>query len=276
MTHPIKKFLFSFVVPTIFAVAAVAPADANAQRLCVAGDVCAGYDLFQTTAGTAFQGIAFNGLPLGTFDFGPSGGPPGAQGVGSTDTIVQRLDTVLPPGGTTRIEMLALQLISVNTYDVNLNPDPGGKHLYVTLNDSVRSLGSMTIDIVNPLAATGNGTFDSTLDVVFDLTWGSPNGVNLDNLVGCGPGPCVLTLSSNDVPWDRTPPPGAFLIPGVNHLLDGSDIFGDFWPNPFIEEHPCCGQHSVTVATPEPGTLAVLGAALFGFWGLRRRLSRRV
>jgi hypothetical protein len=280
MKHHIKTFLLSLAIPAAFAAAALAPGNANAQRVCVAGEVCAGYDLFETLPGTFFDPdgpgpiapINFEGLELGTFDFGG-----GAVDVGTTDTIVQRLDTVSPPSGTTDLVMLALQLISVDTYDANLNPDPGGEHVYITLDDSVPSTGTMTIDIDDPLADFNNGTFDSTLNVAFNITLGSPGGQNLNDLAGCGVGPCVLELSATDVPWDRTPPLGAQLIEDINYRLDvTNDIYGDIWAHPFIEEHPCCGQHEVTVATvPEPGTLTLLGATLLGFAALRRRMSRR-
>jgi hypothetical protein len=273
MKHYIRTFLFSLAIPVAFAAAAFAPGNANAQRGCQPGDVCPGYDLFETVQPTNFQGIQFEGLPLGTFDFGPSGGPADPTNVGNTSTIVQRLGTVEPPGGTTDLVMLALQLISVGTFDTNLVPDLGEEKIYVTLNESVPSTGSMTIDIDNPLALTNNGTFSSTLNVAFDLTWGSPDGLNLNSVVGCV-GPCVMQLTSTDVPWSRIAS-GALQIEGVNFLLDGEDVFGDFWPGvhgdpPIIDEfteiHSGNGEHTVQVTVPEPGTMTLLGAGLFGLW----------
>ena len=48
----------------------------------------AGYDLLETVAGTTFGGVASQGVPLGSFNFG---GTIGTQAVGTTDTIVHRL-----------------------------------------------------------------------------------------------------------------------------------------------------------------------------------------
>ena len=49
-----------------------------------------GWDLWETDAGsTQFNGFAFEGVPLGTFDFG---GSIGVQNVENADTIVQRFE----------------------------------------------------------------------------------------------------------------------------------------------------------------------------------------
>src|SRR5256885_156155 len=47
-----------------------------------------GFELFQSVTGTTFGGVAFQGVPIGTFNFG---GTIGVKAVGGTDTIVQRL-----------------------------------------------------------------------------------------------------------------------------------------------------------------------------------------
>ena len=44
--------------------------------------VLPGYDLLETSPGTTFGGVAFHGVPLGTFDFG---GTIGVKNVGNTD-----------------------------------------------------------------------------------------------------------------------------------------------------------------------------------------------
>lgn len=281
MTHRFKAFLQSLIIPAAFAGAALAPGSANALPACVAGDACAGYDLFHTvTPGTSFQGIEFQGVPLGTFDFGPSGGPAGPTDVGNTDTIIQRLDTVSPPSGTTPLSVLALQLVS--TVPVN------GHLIYVTLDEAAQQTfeaanggaGSMTINITDPNGTTtfptSAGTFSSSFTINFDLTLDSPSGTNVNTDFGCSPAVCRDTLVASDVDWFRTPPiTGALQIQGVNYLLDGRNTGGDFWPAAhLVEIIPDLGQHVVDPALPEPGTLALLGSALFGFWGLYRRKSR--
>jgi|SRR5262245_17362279 len=47
-----------------------------------------GFELYETLSGTTFGGVAFQGVPIGTFNFG---GTIGVKVVGETDTIVQRL-----------------------------------------------------------------------------------------------------------------------------------------------------------------------------------------
>src|SRR5215213_4387766 len=80
--------------------------------------VLAGFDLFTTLPGTqvnlAGAGLQpFIGVPLGTFDFGS-----GPVAVFNTDTIVQRLANATPLSPTVPIEMVALQLMSVNQFNL--------------------------------------------------------------------------------------------------------------------------------------------------------------
>ncbi|WP_165224015.1 hypothetical protein [Aquisphaera insulae] len=211
-----------------------------------------GYDLFTSTEGTTFPGLGdLVGVPLGTYDFGT-----GAVGVGDADTIVHRLSEVtvaaIGDTGTTRLELLALQLMTAAPVDFG---GLGLDNYFVTLQSArggPASLGSMDITFTS----LEGGTFTSFFDVFFDIRKGS-----LD-------GPIVfsdeLTLTNSGADWTRTPPPGAILIDGINHFLNGTDNATDFWPvTPFVEQHPSGAKHEVTVASvPEPGSLVMGTTAL--------------
>lgn len=201
-----------------------------------------GFDLLHTIQPTDFLGVPFEGVGLGTFDFGS-----GPVGVGNADTIVKRIDqaSVAANGqtDTIAIEMVALSLRSVAPVDFGLGIDT----YFITLDTNNASTGSMDIQFADP----SGGLFGSTINVDFDIRKGSLNGA----IAQSG----VLPLSSLNVPWGRIAPPGAFKIKGVNHLLEpGMTNIHDFWPlTPFTESHPGQGQHTVVTATPEPTTLAI-------------------
>ncbi|WP_165252205.1 hypothetical protein [Paludisphaera soli] len=223
-----------------------------------------GYDLFASGPGTNFPGLGpLVGVPLATYDFGDGNGP---VGIGNTDTIVHRLDAVTVPAigdtGTTRLEMLALQLATANP--VNF----GGFGLdtyYITLQSArggPATLGSMDITFTS----LEGGTFSSFFDVFFDIRIGA-----LDGAIVLSDS---LRLTSTDVPWDREPPPGAVVIEGINRFLNGQDNGADFWPiTPFDEVHPNGAVHRVlTAAIPEPGSwLMGATAVLMGLGYVRRR-----
>jgi hypothetical protein len=125
------------------------------------------------------------------------------------------------------------------------------------------STGVMTINNSGP-----GGTFSSTLDVFFDIHFGSLTGpiVAENNLL----------LSSSDVPWSHMAPPGAVLIDGVDNMLNGTNTANDFWPTPFTETEGMFAMHKVDptsaagVPTPAPlpaGALLAVGVA----WLCRRR-----
>jgi hypothetical protein len=213
-----------------------------------------GWDLLHTAPGTTFAGQPFVGVPLGAYDFG---GTIGVKNVGNADTIVQRLataDVPAPPGSDTiPIELVALQLVSVNPF---FGPDLA----YITLQSArsgadpppgPASIGEMDIHFANDLG----GTFDSFFDVFFDVRVGALNGpIQISD---------QLRLSSQGTPWDRVPPPGALVIQGVNLNLNGNDNAADFWPGPINESHPSGAMHNVVPATPEPATFGVAAGLVF-------------
>ena len=177
----------------------------------------AGWDLFESSSGTMFDGVAFQGVPLNTFNFG---GAIGTKNVGGTDTILQRttgnVTFDLATGASISTAVLALQLRSVNLVS--------GQYEYLTLDGTHTSTGTLTI---NPGGTASGGTFNSTLDIFFDLRQGSLTGTLQES--------GELQLSANGTLWSRTPPAGAVTIPGVNQNLNGTDNAADFWTIPVPE-----------------------------------------
>jgi hypothetical protein len=230
--------------------------------------IFAGYDLFETSAGTTFGGAPFLGAPLGSFDFG---GSIGVKPTGTTDTIIHRLSAVGPGSGSTPIEMLALQLVSAVPVDFGLGVDT----YFITLQSArggPASTGTMAIT-VGP-EGSPHGTFDSAIDVFFDVRKGGlagPIALSGD-----------LLLTSSGTPWGHAPLPGELLIDGVNHFLNGSSIDNDFQTAGLAEGHPTGAVHVVqpahnstsSFATPEPGSFALFGAGALTLLGFARRMRK--
>lgn len=250
----LPQVLFGSLAVGVMAYAA--PTETRAGSLTVA----AGYDLFQSIEGTTFPGLGpLTGVPLGAWDFG--GGP---VDVGTADTIVHRLSDVtvanIGDTGSTDVEMLALQLRTVTPVD----PGFGLDTYYVTLQSArggPATLGAMNIKF----DSLDGGTFSSFFDVFFDIRKGSLNG------------PIVLsdhlTLTNDGAGWNRVPPPGAKVIDGVNHFLNGQNNDQDFWAiGPFDEIHPIGAIHRVRDAlVPEPGSWLLAGTAVVVGLGYARR-----
>jgi len=225
--------------------------------------VNSGYDLFASGPGTSFDPLGpLVGVPIGTFDFGS-----GPVSVGDADTIVHRLDpvTVAAVGdtGTTRLEMLALQLMTATP--VNFGGF-GLDNYFITLQSAPPSTGSMAITFTS----LDGGTFTSSLNVLFDIRKGGLTG----NIVFSNTDPLLLT--NPGAAWDRDPPLGAVLINGINRFLNGTDNGTDFWPLPFTETEPGAVHPVRPAMVPEPGswllgtTAVVIG---LGYSRWRRRGS---
>ena len=221
----------------------------------VKGDwiVAQGWDLFNTQPGTNFMGVGFEGVPLGTFDFGP---PIGPQATGDTDTIVERLGDAIVGGpgqtDTIDIEIVALQLVSVAPVDFGAGL---GFH-YVTLQPATPSTGTMDITFDDQ----AGGTFSSDFEVFVDIRIGALNGPILLSTS------LVMTSSGNT--WERTSPPCSVEIEDVNlHLKGDGTTDQDFWPVGPIQ-HDASGAAKHIVQPPEPTTVLLL---LAGAWTLKRR-----
>ncbi|MGA2324338.1 MAG: PEP-CTERM sorting domain-containing protein [Sedimentisphaerales bacterium] len=234
--------------------------------------IASGWDLFTTaTPPTKFDNIPFQGVSLGTFDFG---GSIGVQNVGNTDTIMYRPTKIVGSSGGTvpfTAQLVGLQLESVGP--VSIGGGPVGEY-FLTLQSFRGGAASTDSGLMYFNPDNAGGTFTDTLDVYYDLRYG--------NLIGpiVASGECVLPLvppegTSGD-PWTHNgsyPP----VIQNVNYLLDGTDTTKDFWPGPppdpdyDVHSDGSANTHAVLVI-PEPSGLALL--SLGGLALLRRRRGK--
>ena len=229
--------------------------------------VLPGYDLFTTLsnseigvdldgpAGPGQQAVVrFASEPLGSFDFGA-----GPRDVGSADTIVHRFEAATPADGLGAIELVALQLRSIEPvgYYATLQSDRGRHPLDPP--DGLRSFG--TIDIA--FAPDGRrGTFHAELLVNYDIRQGSAAGpiiaMNSASIQGddhwqsaapnqaltqCHPGHPVHThcfiAAPTRVVACGTAVSAIPAIRGVNHQLNGRNQSSDFHPGHSTESGGC-------------------------------------
>lgn len=221
--------------------------------------VAAAYDLFQTNSSLTFYG---------PFHFRGVQGCPMLPEAENTDTIVQRKQDATPASPVVEIEALCLQLEAeylqvgdavtpaAGVY-VTLQSDRG-RHPTDAMHEArapgQRSLGTITFDF---LPSGCGGTFDSVLDVHFDIRSGSVNGpivyssdettsphfTSEDTPWGCATSQMrggfvdrgmicvrVLTKSICAVTDQHGVNAPADLIPGVNFRMDGASSAQDFFP----------------------------------------------
>jgi hypothetical protein len=243
-----------------------------------------GFDSFVTDPG-AF--VDLTGLGLGVIDvegvpFGPNPfGPPGA------DTIVQRLDGIdpfnvcptLPCSGTIDIELVALQLRSVDPVD--LTPLGGPfvgvfADLWATIN-TIGLLGVPVYDVLQPSIGQmqidhtilSGGTFQSCFGETTDPvgvcgSLGVPNGgVFADGIavvVGGDPN------NPLDILFNLPAPKVAVSAIAGTWSHDGS-------PDDFrVESIVHVGPHPVSAAVPEPSTALLVACGIIGLVMRWRRL----
>jgi hypothetical protein len=271
-----KKALLLFVVSAGVLLLASNPAQASLT-------VSAGWDLLRTDPNSQdASGAHWQGVSIGNWNFG---GSIGIRDVGETDTIVHRTADATSVGGTATVPvaMDVLQLRSVDP--LSIGGGPVG-YYYVTLQ-SLRggptSGGTMTISF-GP-EGDPHGTWNSTMSLYFDIRYGSLN----------GPIVAIMTDTiSTSSQWRHESTPDALRISGVNYLLNGTDIYQDFWPGApgpgipgtscethqtyrFVENGTIVTHEVVTTCVPEPSTYiaGVLLLLPFGLQGIRILRNRR-
>lgn len=160
-------------------------------------------------AGGPLPAVHFRGVPI--------------QGLGSTDTIVERLQTATPLAPLIPVELVSLQLESVNPIDVGGLPGVLG----VTLqSDRGRNLTDppdgppSTGQLIIGFASDGlGGTFSSSFDVRYDLRLGGVNGPILRS----GEEPISATA-----PWGREVPGQQRQLTELGQLV-AHGVIGPSW-----------------------------------------------
>jgi len=220
---------------------------ANSALLCTvwagglaahADSVAPGYDLLSTQPGTVFFGTPFDGVPLGTYNFG---GSIGVQNVGPVDTIIERFPGVSSPGGSVGLAIAALQLETA--IPTSLDGGPVGFY-FLTLQSAQGGPLSLGLESIG----FGPNTFSSSLDVNYDLRFGSLTGPIVSS------GSYVATSSGT---WTHSPAGVTTLIPGVNYMLDGADTSEDFHFGGSVGLTGSLGS-VVQTEVPEPSTFGIL------------------
>jgi hypothetical protein len=206
----------------------------------------AGSDLFVTQPGTFFT-INGNAVPLK--------GIPDASGA---DTIVQRLGTIDVTDSVNSTGMVSTQMTELNLTGVDGGcPTAGGGpcQVYINLNASHPTLGTLTFTQTAAAEAAVEGTFTSFFDVFFDLSFSAG--------VGAPPIPCAQTGTCNQ----------ELTLTGTGSWTDDNGQF--FVVGGQVQEsHPMPpGLHiAQQITTPEPGfvflNLALVGVLLA--WRFRR------
>lgn len=232
-------------------------------RTATADFVAAGTDFLQTRTGTGFD-FGSLGLPLIT-EFVPLGGNPSA---GNFDTAIERLDPANingPTAGgasddTIDIEIVALSLVSVDPVAGVGSLNGSFFDVFVDLNFSILSTGSMTINhelddrtgasidtMLGPQPKTGTWSTDFTLNLMITL-------VDVSNAL-----PDIVI----------TAPPLDMI--GSGDWTHGPD--GEFLLGPILEVHVGgAGRHQAgQVPAPGAALLGIVGMSLVGWF--KRRLA---
>lgn len=239
-----------------------------------ATDANKGHDLFETPPGGGI--LNFADAPIPADFFGPGSGPINngtvdlvgkplgtfmGFNVGSTDTIVKRLDSAMIPDGTGEsdtisTEIVALSLKSINPITVTFNggQNPEDWDLLVTLSAAAQTPGSMTITH----SGTSGGTFDATLHVIPLLTFTKvdpPNQGQMESFDADGVYEADMSTTKS-TEWEHIPTHGQLVVFGLTGdegnmgPLVGTTDFYVFGEDVFGGEVRHTGPHPRAIPTP--------------------------
>ena len=228
-------------ISLLLVVAVLVPTPGQAQVGC---SIDSGFDLFETDPSTqigpdGFPLMHFHGVPIGSYDFGS-----GTETLTTTDTIVQR------SGATSAIPVATVDVVVLQLQGVE-NPD-----LFVTAQ-AQRGLNELDPPVGPPspgalvvrFDSCGSGTFDSVINVNFDLRLGAIDGP----IIGAG----HFVLTTQGTHWDDDGSSSDVCLYHMNHpelasvygrsvlarhkICGPSDIVdgvndGDFYPGPTQDE----------------------------------------
>jgi len=171
-------------------------------------------DFFQKGSHPFAGIIRFTGFPIRRFE-DPRNGK--EHKIGTTDTIVFRKQDVnianVPGSGTTEIELVVLQLRSVNPIEVQTAHGTQKWDVFVSLSRAKPSLGTMTIT----QTSDGGGTFSSELVIWPSFRFerrsdGEEKVLDMGALRVPPEKQAVVskinTLAAAEVPWTTTPEAG--------------------------------------------------------------------
>jgi hypothetical protein len=251
-----NRFIKHFAASGVLAAALAGPSAVQASFT-----VASGWDLFTTaTPATTFNYVPFQGVPLGTFDFG---GSIGVQNVGNTDTIIQRPTNISGPLGGPGSTAFAADLVAFQLESANpVNFGAGLGYYFLTLQSERGGPASTDSGVMTFNSAGTGGTFSDVLDVYYDLRFGSLTGPIVAS------GGCVLNNAGASWTHDGSYPP---IINGVNYMLDGTDTGEDFWPG-YIVHYDGLGDIHVV---PEPTTMMAGALLLLPFGASTLRILRK-
>jgi hypothetical protein len=221
-----------------------------------------GWSLYQTSNTVTLAGLQFIGDPIGEYNFG---GSIGTQNVGDTDTIIQHAGTITASGALPQTPAASpIQMTDLQLETIAPSSAFGPLAFYfVTLEPSTPSTGLLTATFDTPT----NGTYDSSIDMFYDIHQGSLTG------------PVVfssdVTITTSNAFWQRLPTdPSDVIISGVNSNLNAVNTGSDFWNTGIITNSGVNYSQELApavVAVPEPSALALAALGVSGVLFLFRK-----